>query len=454
MAGGDRPGTPVFGANRVLTILRAGGWKTPGQTFGLSANASLANFSPSPASEFPTFHLNRPTTVNNSPTLPEDDSKKLLGLQMWRAGAAILVVLYHLATASEHRFSKEAGKSNWLSVFEAIGIGGVDLFFVVSGVVMAATCYGRLGDRSAILPFLKRRVSRIYPFYWVCTATVLALYWLSPGLASRSKADWGEIVQSLVLWPQDVFPVVGVGWTLTYEMFFYLVFALLLGLPPRLFLGALAIWGTVTLALFPLFDDPAIRGIRANLALPLYASPLVLEFIAGCCIGWVFRRGSMPLAKLCLGVGAVWFVAVGGYIGSKYFDEAAYGVVRLAVFGIPSALMLYGTVGLELQGQLRVAPLLVYLGDSSYSLYLTHVYVIGIFSAVYVRLAPFHHGLGKLLLTIICLVTCGAVAAISYRWIERPLSARFRRLLSAVKRERGKAQVVKPSSIARSSQGL
>lgn len=357
------------------------------------------------------------------------EARILLSLQMWRALAALLVLLYHLATILKHRIPTLYRELCWLWPFETVGLAGVDLFFVVSGVVMTVTCYKRLGDRRAILPFLKRRFARIYPLYWAATLGVLVIFWAAPTLMARPKSDPSEIIKSLALWPQPDYPIVGVGWTLSYEVFFYLMFAALLAFPQKYFGTLLAAWAVVTMALFPFFDDQGSRGIRGNLALPMAASPLVLEFIAGCLIAVSFLRGKLPKPTVALLMGGLWLIVIGGYCGATYFDEAAYGAVRLFVFGIPSALLILGTLSLEQRGNLKTSRLLLRCGDASYSMYLTHVYVILLMAAVLPRVRVFQDSGGRLALTVVTIVACVATAAGCYRWVELPLTRTTQRWL-------------------------
>lgn len=367
--------------------------------------------------------------VGISATRERGTAPRLLGLQMWRAGAALLVALYHLATTPDRRWAQTAGHANWLAEFGAIGFAGVDLFFVISGVVMTVTSWHHLGDPREAVPFLKRRVARIYPLYWLCCAAVLALAWVDPGLTSRGKIDLAAVVESVLLWPQHSFPIVGVGWTLSYEMFFYIVFALFFLLPRTRVLSVLGLWLVSVVVLFRRFNDPANLAIVGNLQLPLVASPLVLEFIAGCGIGLLLCRGELPLPRTALVAGAAWFFGVGSFFGATDYDDAAYGMMRIWVFGVPSALLIYGTVGLEQANRLWTSRRLVFWGDASYSLYLTHVYVIQAFGLLYAHWSFVQGGPPKALLAATCLATCGLVAAACHRWVDRPLTTAARRLL-------------------------
>lgn len=348
---------------------------------------------------------------------------------MWRGAAAVLVLLYHMATTTMGPWSHSRAGLNPLKIFEAIGIGGVDIFFVVSGVVMTLTTFGRLNSTADAFRYLKRRVARIYPMYWFVTIAVLLIAWRAPGLATRDKWNVESIAKSLVLWPQAEYPVVGVGWTLTFEMYFYLAFAVVSILPRRMFLPALAVWGATALALFAALDDASIRGIRGNLALSLFASPLALEFIAGCVIGWLFMRGRMPGAGSALVLGLAWFLAIGGWLGATRFEEAAYGMVRIVAFGVPAALLLYGTLGLEHAGRLRSWPALSAVGDASYSLYLTHAYVVRGMAGLGGSWFGAMGSAPQWLIPAVCFVASLAAGFACHRLIEKPLTSSFQRLL-------------------------
>jgi peptidoglycan/LPS O-acetylase OafA/YrhL len=220
-------------------------------------------------------------------------------------------------------------------------------------------------------------------------------------------------------------------------MFFYLVFAALIALPRRWFLPALTTWAFVVLTLNAADDDPAYTGIRGNLQLPLFASPLVLEVIAGCFIGWrLADKCTMPLASTVLVAGLMLLVGGGGYFGTVDNAAATYGLLRVVVFGTASVLILYGSTGLERQGRFWISRPLCFWGDASYSLYLTHVYVILAFGVVYARWPAGQNGWPKAALLTACLLACGAVGAACHLWVERPLTAAARRLLDRRSSER------------------
>lgn len=351
---------------------------------------------------------------------------------MLRAVAATMVLLYHLATTTAYGWLATSGWRLEAARFvEAIGFAGVDLFFVISGVVMVYSSYDRLGEAQEIAPFVKRRVARIYPLYWVCTATVIAMAWLAPSLASREKFATLSVLKSFFLWPQDEYPVVAVGWTLTFEMYFYLAFAGMIALPRRVLPGALVVWAAITLVLFSIFDRPEYReSLDGNLRVPLLASPLALEFIAGCFIGWRARTGRMPLGAVSLAAGLVTLAAIGSALRMRFPLDMHYGIARVAVFGTAAALIAYGCIALERDQKLRVPRALKLGGDASYSLYLTHMYVLwGVARLWPASPASDAEGVLRAAMTPVALLACVVAALGSYRWIERPLHRCFLQVL-------------------------
>jgi peptidoglycan/LPS O-acetylase OafA/YrhL len=353
---------------------------------------------------------------------------KLLSVQLCRGVAAWLVALYHVATIADSRWVPASGP-NWLYPFEAFGFAGVDLFFVISGIVMTVTCYRRLGDAREAGPFLLRRAARIYPLYWVVTAAVLAVCWLAPQFATPEKTNPLRIAKSLALWPQAGFPVVTVGWTLTYEVCFYLAFAALVALPRRAFTPALGLWLVAILATYFWYEPPPTPAAAAAVTPQPFISPLALEFIAGCLIGLACCNARLPLAGVALALGLAIFVGLGLRLHEADLSETTNVWRRVAVFGVGSALLLYGALAWELAASPVLPRSLIFWGDASYSLYLTHGYVIQAFTQFTADWPPAHEGQTKAALALACLAACGAVAAICHWMIERPLNAWARRLL-------------------------
>lgn len=208
--------------------------------------------------------------------------KTLRSIQTARAIAALLVVLHHLSL----RFEQRVGGFNFLSVFDHFGFAGVDLFFVISGLIMVITCQQHFRHLTAAPPFLWRRVTRIVPLYWLFTFIQLLAMAIIPSATVRDFSA-RDIVASLLIVPQSVYPILAPGWTLTYEMFFYIVFALLFCIPKRFATLFLTAWGLITLSLYALQNTSGLSDTTDLLQLPIYGSPMTLEFLAGCLIGLI-----------------------------------------------------------------------------------------------------------------------------------------------------------------------
>ena len=144
-------------------------------------------------------------------------------IQLLRALAALLVVLFHTHTAfSEAGSDLLFGDEEYVFAFGAVG---VHIFFVISGFIMIVT--SRFEPSFQPFEFMRRRLLRIYPVYWICAALYLAFHTFIGELYDISV---GQVAGALVLWPGHASSVIGPAWTLAYEMFFYLSFALAMAL--------------------------------------------------------------------------------------------------------------------------------------------------------------------------------------------------------------------------------
>lgn len=337
-------------------------------------------------------------------------------LQALRAIAALAVVIFHLRVV-ELKFLPGG------AILDAIGRymdAGVDLFFVLSGFVMTTITAGRYGGQSAASDFLVRRAWRVLPAYWLFTSLLVAKMAFSPGLAASGYTEQ-DILASYLLIPQAQLPVLAVGWTLVHEAYFYLVFAAAIAfLPERAVPLYLLAWATaVTAGRWALEPAPAQA---------LVTNPLTYEFIAGALLGLYWRRIPSWLGLPLLVAGAVLAVAAAALLPSE--GPAHMSIwVRVGVFGIAAVLLVAGAIVLESRGHLPVPGWLSALGDASYSLYLSHIFVIFAAGRAWAGLMPsgawVNHATFALAITTLCCV----LALAAYRWIEQPLLALPKRFL-------------------------
>ena len=322
-----------------------------------------------------------------------------LSIQYLRGFAALGVLLYHA--------SQRAG-----AAFGA-GAAGVDVFFVISGFIMWTVSARRAtgpGD------FLLRRAGRIAPLYWSVTLLVVGLDLLRPSLFPNMRLDAPHVIQSLLFVPHRdptgaIAPVIVPGWTLNYEAFFYVTFALTLLLPAgrRAWALTAVLGGLCLLGLFL----PRDRWAAAY----TYTDPLVLEFVAGAWLAKAAaagRLGGAAAAWTAIGAGLLILVAV------AVAGVDVNGWARLLYWGLPAWLIAWGALSLEGGGRMAVFPPLKLLGDASYSIYLAH----GLALSLVFRLIG---GLGLPFAAQLALAAPFAVLAglACYVLVERPLLTVF-----------------------------
>lgn len=279
----------------------------------------------------------------------------LSGIQYLRAAAAIAVVLFHAAEKTGYHF--------------AIGAAGVDVFFVISGFIMWVVSARREPTPSQ---FLRARIRRIVPVYWLATAVMVAgaLGGLFPNLVLSLE----HVLASLFFIPArspsngEIWPVLVQGWTLNYEMFFYLVFAAALLLPRASRLPAIA-------GLFGLLVIVGLFVDDGNAVLLTFTRPIILEFVAGMMIGVFWLKGSIPPPAMGFGLVAA------ALCGFAYVQVAGLPFDAFVCGPLATALVV-GMLAIERGRRLGHSALLVLLGDASYSIYLWHTFAISVVAKI------------------------------------------------------------------------
>jgi exopolysaccharide production protein ExoZ len=208
---------------------------------------------------------------------------KIHFLQAARAVAAWLVVADHALL----ELSGNASDSRITIFAWSLGRAGVYIFFVISGFVMVHISWENFAKRAAAAEFLRRRIIRIVPLYWLGTVAAFASHkiWATHG----AHASWSELVYSLTFVPyyseEDGWhPILPGGWTLNYEMMFYVVFALGLMLPRKLGLPGIA----AALGAFIVVGPHSTTG-----AVTYLASPIVLWFLLGMGLAVTWRQWEL-----------------------------------------------------------------------------------------------------------------------------------------------------------------
>lgn len=316
--------------------------------------------------------------------------KSILSIQYLRAAAAFAVLFHHALDRAGIRW--------------AVGAAGVDVFFVISGFIMLYSIINRPISASE---FLWNRVSRIGPLYWAMTLAITALALTVPAAMPNLQPDMFRLVASILFIPHsnlngELFPLLVPGWTLNYEMFFYIVVAITLLLPraaqiPAVFgvLSGLVILGQLLQPVHPI----AV----------VWTNGLLLQFVAGGAIAVAYKNGNIPNARfglllLGLGLGAFALLHLTGF----YLEQW-----RFILWGVPATGIVLGALCLEPKTETATLSWVHQLGDASYSIYLTHTLVV----AAIARLL----GTAELALFLGATTLLAAmVGLVSYRLFEVP----------------------------------
>lgn len=274
------------------------------------------------------------------------------GVQAMRGVAALAVVCGHAVTARPDLVSHDL-TDGALTILSS----GVDIFFVISGFIIATTA----ASQTDALNFAFRRAIRIYPLYWlVLLAAYISSHWIALSLSSEDlpALDLGHIF-AWEYWNRYIAP----GWSIAFETHFYALVAVILAIAPRrlfeLLFAALGI---------------AMIAIIVHLPLGLYSHPLILEFGAGVFIAYLVRiKGTLPVLPYLPAISAGLFAA--GWYCIFVQGASSPQAARVPTFGLGAALLIYSVVSAELHGA-AFSRILQWLGSISYSLYISHYLLI------------------------------------------------------------------------------
>jgi len=268
------------------------------------------------------------------------------GVQAMRGLAALSVVGGHAISARPDMVGSGLAEGA-LTILAS----GVDIFFVISGFIIASTAVSRPNP----LEFAFRRAVRIYPVYWLALlAAFVSGHWIALAPEDRPALDLGLIFA----WTYPNW-YIAPAWSIAFELHFYAAVAVILALAPeRLFKLLFAALAVVAIA------------VIFRLPLGIYAHPLVLEFGAGVAIAYlVQRKGRLPFSPVIPALASGLFAA--GWYWIFVRGAADAHLARVPTYGLGAACLVYAIVSAELDGA-RFPNILQWLGGISYSLYVVH----------------------------------------------------------------------------------
>ncbi|SAE40921.1 acyltransferase 3 [Enterobacter hormaechei] len=337
----------------------------------------------------------------------------LYSLQALRGIAAIAVMLLHHQGFTGLSSDSVAGR------LVAGGSWGVDLFFIISGFIAAYTIPRESSGIAAGVDYFVNRLVRIVPLYYIMTLSSFG----------ADKDAWIASLKSLLFIPiggmddgsNSLGPIyggatIGQGWTLNYEMYFYMIAALSFIFGARKWVASITFITLVILIPLFLFEIPEqyLRyGFTMDSAyLSMVTHPIIFEFIAGAALGLLYpllsdRLNIFTLILSIFGVGIFIYNAL-------THTWPGHGVLG---YGLTSFLLVLSVLQLERAGYVVKSRILLYLGGVSYSVYLLHMNIKNIFIKLF-KHSGVDIGECGLLVLFFSISTTMLISHFSHKYVE------------------------------------
>ncbi|BEP60767.1 acyltransferase [Variovorax sp. V213] len=343
-----------------------------------------------------------------SQSIAVDQPQYVESIQAGRGIAALLVVIHHAAQKA-HALSGGA-----IPLFD-FGIIGVDVFFMISGFIIYFVTANKTMTH---VEFMEKRIVRVFPLYWGLSLLALLVFIFAPKLINSNSQEATDVAASFFLWPTSAPYLVNNGWTLTYEIIFYGLWALValpVAKPRSAYIACLVLAAA------------SFIGVLCGIDYKVMNFSLFVEFAFGVAIGVAFKKGllrqSIPLSIVLTTAGAfLAYLAISRGFGSSE--------LRGFALAIPSAMIFVGIILLgSVWGKART---ILAIGDSSYSLYLFHPFIL-----VAIPLTVKSLGLASpsqilAIAAAVCVASFWASHMV-YRYVEFPLTQMMRGMIKSAK---------------------
>jgi exopolysaccharide production protein ExoZ len=350
-----------------------------------------------------------------------NNTGKIKSLQLLRAIAVLLVLHCHVLDNQPDHNSNSISFQQHFFYLQNFGAAGVDIFFVISGFIITIISYKYACNNEAFY-FLIKRLIRIIPVYWLVSFFFIVRVYIISGRWVNTSA----LLKTISFFPffdTKVFnsPVLGIGWTLSFELLFYLVIAIAMAVNKKryLLIGVLFFLTSIGFSFIT---------INHNILVNFLGNSIILEFLLGVSIGLVFLSATFikPFVSTFFiiagvtGLFASLFFGYGNISEAQYTLDGSLSLSRVLVWGIPSAFLVAGVVFKEKMYLINVPDFWVQIGDASYSIYLTHVLIIQAIYARWSRWGVLEKFPPDLVILISMIITV-AGGYVFYKLIELPL---------------------------------
>lgn len=347
----------------------------------------------------------------------------LQNIQFLRGAAAAAVVFFHMAP---YFINSPHWLQNMHAFFMQFGYAGVDVFFVISGYVIWISTFGQR-HRKTPAEFAYKRAARIYLGYWPYFLMISAIIWFFVPSKLSSVNLLGSFFLTELSIPDLVLQV---AWTLSFELYFYLFFTVCLFFSMR---SSKALLLLFAISILVVQAYAIINGVYAVNNLPeasalytFFFSPFCLQFLAGVAVAIYFEKYRIKHLKSILLLGLAVFVFTLWYQSQQLpaghtLMMGYYVPMRVILFGVVALALVASLIEIELRGRQLWPQFGRWFGDASYSLYLSHIPILFLFSQVglmaWGSMGQWQH----LLAVVIIIATIAIYSVVHYRLIEWPL---------------------------------
>jgi peptidoglycan/LPS O-acetylase OafA/YrhL len=346
-----------------------------------------------------------------------DAKSNLVNLQICRGFAATFVVIGHSLTDYDFFAARSGVAPAWTGINWGCG---VNIFFVISGFIMIYTTHNDFASPGAPLRFIMKRALRIIPSYWLVTTIQILGSLILPSLLNVPIGNLQHILASYFFipdWRPDmsaVRPVLSLGWTLNYEMFFYVAFAFSMFLPFKRGMTLLIFGFFIGIISKYIFD---VKQVQISFWLDM----IISNFIFGVCIGLIYIRGyrlTLPVA-IIIGLIGLFFAIAGNP------STALVGLDLNSIrYGLPAAMFVAAMALGPSVVDGAVTRLGVAIGDASFSLYLIHPFIVRPLREVWLKLK--FTSLPAPIYCFVCVFFAVLAALIIFRAFELPVAQMLR----------------------------
>ncbi len=336
------------------------------------------------------------------------NKKEITSIHYMRGIAASFIVFYHILNRKNIYNNLYI---DWLN-------SGVDLFFVISGFVIFSVA---MNPNTSPKEFLRRRFIRVVPLYWFFTSMFILFSLYIPNFNTSFIFHANQAIKSFLFIPhyhpshsKEIWPILIPGWSLNYEIFFYIIFAGIL-LTGRIYIFSkitIIFTSIITLKLFIESKNPIFVA---------YTNPIIFEFVAGIFFANLYYNTSLFKNRKNIQYIGIALIIISFFLLLLSLHPNIGQIPRAIKWGLPTSLIIFGCLLSEdLIAKFKISFLRV-LGNASYSIYLSHSFGIGACTFMWKRINYPLQGISLFLFTIISFLVCILCGIIAYYLIEKPL---------------------------------